>query len=281
MRKRNERLRLGSESQANLGRVFRGFLLGLMVLSACHVATAQGQDQKKATQKEISDLKEEVRALEEKQQKISEQLDELKKMLQTNVGARQHIQVPATLALHGEPVRGDSSARIAMIEYADFECPFCGQYMRQAYPKIAQDYIRTGKIKYIYRDLPLSMHAHAMLAAQAARCAGDQGKFWEMHDSLFANQTALTEIDMSNRAKSLGMDSDQLVQCISSQKYADEVSKSAAEAQKMGIDGTPTFFLGVIQENGDVVKVQKTITGAYPYTIFQTDLDELLASTKQ
>jgi protein-disulfide isomerase len=247
-------------------------------LGLCRGALAQGRDQKKAMQEEISGLKQEVKALEEKQQKMSEQLDELKKMLQASFVVQPRLQAPTTLALHGEPVKGDSVARIAVIEYADFECPFCGQYMRQAYPQIVDNYIRTGKIKYFYRDLPLSMHPHAMLAAQAARCAGDQGKFWEMHDSLFANQAALTEKDMSNRAQSLGMDSTQLTQCLASQKYSDEIRKSVTEAQSMGIQGTPMFFLGVIRENGDVVKVEKTIMGAYPYETFKSDLDELLAS---
>ncbi len=278
MRKRRTPLNKESEAKDVLARISRGILICLMILGLSHVALAQGRDKKKAMQEEISALKQDVRTLEEEQQKISEQLDDLKKMLQTNSGTRQSIQAPAIVALRGEPVRGDSSARIAVIEYADFECPFCGQYMRQAYPQIVDNYIRTGKVKYFYRDLPLSMHSHAMVAAQAALCAGDQGKFWEMHDSLFANQAALTENDMANRAKSLGMDPGQLTQCVSSQKYSNEIEKSATEAQSMGIDGTPTFFLGVIQDNGNVVKVEKTIVGAHPYQTFKSDLDELLAS---
>jgi protein-disulfide isomerase len=277
MRVGNSTVNLGLRPEGLTGHALKGVLICLLVMGLCHGALAQGQVQKKAMQEEISALKQNVKALEEKQQKMSEQVDELKKMLQASSG-QPHLQAPATLALHGEPVKGDSVARVAIIEYADFECPFCGQYMRQAYPQIVENYIRTGKIKYIYRDLPLSMHPHAMLAAQAARCAGDQGKFWEMHDSLFANQAALTEKDMSDRAQSLGMDSAQLTQCLSSEKYSDEIRKSEAEAQSMGIQGTPTFFIGVIQENGNVLKVEKTIMGAHPYETFKSDLDELLAS---
>jgi protein-disulfide isomerase len=278
MLERNATLRLDSEATGVLVRVFMGLLFYLMILGLPNGAWAQERNKKKSMQEEISALKQDVKDLEEKQQKISEQLDELKKILKTNSGTRQNIQVPETVALRGEPVKGDSAARVAVIEYADFECPFCGQYMRQAYPQIVDNYIKTGKIKYFYRDLPLSMHSHAMVAAQAALCAGDQGKFWEMHDSLFANQGALTENDMANRAKSLGMDSGELTQCVSSEKYSKEIEKSATEAQSMGIDGTPTFFLGVIQENGKVVKVEKTIVGAHSYKTFKSDLDELLAS---
>jgi protein-disulfide isomerase len=251
----------------------------LLGLGLSAVAPAQGQDRNKEMQEKISALQQNVRAIEEEQQRMSAQLDELKKMLQASSGPQPHPEAPATVALHGEPVEGDSAARVAIIEYADFECPYCGQYARDVYPQIVKNYISTGKIKYFYRDLPLSIHSHAMIAAQAARCARDQGKFWEMHDSLFANQAALTEKDMLNRAQSLGIDLTQLTQCLSSQKYSDEVRKSATEAlSTMGIQGTPMFFLGMIQENGNVVKVGKVIMGAYPYEIFKADLDELLVS---
>jgi protein-disulfide isomerase len=242
------------------------------------VAPAQGQHRNEEMQEKISTLEQNVKALKEEQQKMSAQVDELKRLLLASSPPQPHPEAPATLALHGEPVEGDSAARVAIIEYADFECPFCGQYTRDVYPQIVKNYISTGKIKYFYRDLPLSIHSHAMIAAQAAHCARDQGKFWEMHDSLFTNQAALTEKDMSKRAQSLGMDSTQLTQCLSSQKYSDEIRKSVTEALSMGIQGTPMFFLGMIQDNGNVVKVGKIIMGAYPYEIFKADLDELLVS---
>jgi len=129
--------------------------------------------------------------------------------------------------------------------------------MREAYPQIVDNYIRTGKIKYFYRALPLPMPAPATLAAEAALCTGDHGKFWEMRDSLFANQGALTGTDTSSRAKSVGTDRDQLTQCLSNQKHSNEIRKSTTEAQSMGMDGTPNLFLGFIEEKGDVVNFEK------------------------
>ncbi len=123
--------------------------------------------------------------------------------------------------------------------------------MRQAYPQIVDNYIRTGKIKYFYRALQLPMPGPATLAAQAALCAGDHGKFWEMRDSLFANQGALTG------AKSVGTDRDQLTQCLSNQKHSYAIRKSTTEAQSMGMDGTPNLFLGFIEEKGDVMNFEK------------------------
>ncbi len=101
------------------------------------------------------------------------------------------------------------------------------------------------------------MPAPATLAAEAALCAGDHGKFWEMRDSLFANQGALTGTDTSSRAKSVGTDRDQLTQCLSNQKHSNEIRKSTTEAPSMGMHGTPNLFLGFIEEKGDVVNFEK------------------------
>src|SRR5260221_459521 len=89
---------------------------------------------------------------------------------------------PRSAPVHGEPFRSDAHARVAIIEYSDFECPLCRQFARDVYPLIDAAYIHSGKVKYFFRDLPLPMHPHALPAARAARCAGEQGKFWEMHD---------------------------------------------------------------------------------------------------
>ncbi len=183
--------------------------------------------------------------------------------------------------IQGIPYRGDGGASVAIIEYGDFECPACGMYWKEVYPQIDANYLRTGKIKYFFRDLPLTMHPHAIPAARLARCAGEQGKFWEMHDSLFSNQAALGEKEASERTRALGVDVAKLNQCFASDKYLDDIRKSASEAQGMGIIGTPTFFLGVMDTNGQVISVKRTIPGAYPYLVFKSYLDELLASKKQ
>src|SRR5712691_4113453 len=248
-------------------------------------AQAQGES-KDQPQGDLSALRTDVRALQAEQQQIITRLDELKQLLQVNgrpanSAVLPSTQPPSTLDIHGESFRGDGGARVAIIEYADFECPYCGQHARQVYPQIVESYIKTGKVKYFYRDLPLPMHPHAMSAARAGRCAGEQGKYWEIHDNLFANQTALGLKDISDRAQALGIDVEKLSDCLSSDKYTDEIRKSVSEAQKLGIDGTPTFFIGVIVENGDVVKIEKAIKGASPFEVFKTSLDALLSSNGQ
>jgi protein-disulfide isomerase len=120
-----------------------------------------------------------------------------------------------------------------------------------------------------------------MSAARAAHCAGEQGKYWEIHDNLFANQAALGLNDISDRARGLGIDVEKLSECLSSDKYTDDIRKSVSEAQTLGIEGTPTFFIGVIAENGDVVKIEKAIKGGVSFEVFKTILDALLASKGQ
>jgi protein-disulfide isomerase len=232
-------------------------------------------------QQDISNLKRNVKTLLAEQQQIIEQLNELRRQLPTSVSARPAPLLPATLSVRGDLFKGDAPARVAIIEYSDFECPFCGGYERETSPQIFDNYIKTGKVKLFYRDLPLPMHPHAMSAARAARCAGDQGKYWEMHDSLFAKQNALSDPTLVDRAKTLGLDTNKFSECFSSDRYADDIQKSIAEAQKLGIGGTPTFFIGTIDSNGHVVNISKRIIGARPYADFQAALDEVLNSNSQ
>jgi protein-disulfide isomerase len=252
-------------------------------LSFCQTATALPQAPKKTVEADVATLKTEVATLLQTQKQILDQLSELKKLVQAappaiaavpnaGPGAPPVPQMPTSMDTTGLISQGDSNAHIAIIEYTDFECPFCGRYARETYPQIEQNYIKTGKVRYFYRDFPLAMHPHAIAAAQAARCANDQGKFWEMHDSLFANQDALTETDFWSRAQSLGLNADQFKQCLSSQKYADTVTQSITAGNGYGITGAPMFYIGSIGQNG-VVTIDKTVTGAQPYENFQSAID--------
>jgi len=218
--------------------------------------------------------------LQAQQQQIISELNDIKQLLAANAGVRPAPQPPAPpskLSTQEQSFRGESGATVAIVEYADFECPYCGQYEHDVYPQLSKDYIQTGKVKYFFRDLPLPMHPRAMGAARAARCAGEQGKFWEMHDSLFAKQNAIRDVDMPGRAQELGLDTAKFSECLSSDRYTDEINKSAAEAQKLGIGGTPTFFVGKVDPNGDVTNL-KTIIGTRPYEAFKSAIDDALAS---
>jgi protein-disulfide isomerase len=259
-------------------------LMSIPILMPCLDGYAQQPEQTDNQLKmDISTLKNDINALEDAQRKIIDQLDELKRLLPANTRTQTVPQaspslLPSRLNIRGEGYRGESSARLAIIEYSDFECPYCGQYERNTSPQVLENYIKTGKVKLFYRDLPLPMHLHAISATRAAHCAGEQGKYWKMHDSLFANQTALSDPALLDRAKTLGLDASRFNECFSSDKYSGELRKGMAEAQGLGIDGTPTFYIGTIDPSGDVVNISKRIVGAHPYEVFQSALDEVLAA---
>src|SRR6267378_1767641 len=250
-------------------------MLLLLCFGLSQFGNAQAQNETKdQPQGDLSALRTDVRALQAEQQQIITRLDELKQLLQANAQPAPRI---SSLSVRGETFRGDSGAHVAIIEYADFECPYCGEYERKVFPQILSDYIEPGKVKYFYRDLPLPMHARAFPAARAARCAGEQGKYWEMHDSLFAKQMALSAPALLDRAQTLGLDKAKFTECQSSEKYTADIQKNLSDAQNMQIEGTPTFFIGVVESGGDVT-IKKRFQGAAPFDVFKTQLDALLAS---
>lgn len=149
-------------------------------------------------------------------------------------------------------------------------------------PQIDKEYIQTGKVKYVSLDFPLeSIHPNAFKAAEAARCAGDQGKYWEMHDRLFADQKAIGLKDLPQHAQALGLDSAGFQKCLDGGKYAAKIREDLNEGMKAGVRGTPAFFLGLTDPANSKVKVQRMISGAQAYSAFQAALDELLSGQKK
>jgi len=128
-------------------------------------------------------------------------------------------------------------------------------------------------------DFPLPMHSQAMKASEAGLCAGDQGKFWEMHEKIFANQRAIAEAELVKNAEVLGLDTKKFKECLDSGKHAEEIKKRMAEGQKAGITGTPAFLLGFVESDGKV-RATKKIVGAQPYASFKATIDEMLSSKK-
>jgi len=136
-------------------------------------------------------------------------------------------------------------------------------------------------VKYLFFDFPLeSIHKNALKAAEASRCAGDQGKYWEMHDQLFANFNALEMADLVRHATTLNLDLLKYQECMDSGRYGNEIRKDMLEGQKATVRGTPTFFIGISEGEETRIKVLKIIRGAKPYTEFKEVLDSILASQK-
>ena len=164
------------------------------------------------------------------------------------------------------PTKGPESAPITIVEYADFQCPYCTRALASL-KQVEEKY--AGKIRIVFRDFPLSqIHPFAAKAAEAGACANDQGKFWPMHDKLFANQTKLAVTDLKQHATDLGLDATEFGTCLDSGKHAAEIKKSVEEGQRYGLSGTPSFFI-----NG------RLIVGAQPYDSFAQVIDEELERT--
>ncbi|MBI4159115.1 DsbA family protein [Candidatus Woesearchaeota archaeon] len=167
----------------------------------------------------------------------------------------------------GAPVIGDKDAKVTIIEFSDFQCPFCGRFYEQTLPSLQKEYIDTGKVKLAFRHLPLSFHEYAMPAAEASECANEQGKFWEYHDKIFDNQGLLSNEILSTWAKEVGLDADKFDKCMKDGKYKSEIQKDLSDASAYGASGTPTFFI-----NG------KILVGAQPFSAFKQVIDAELSA---
>ena len=190
-------------------------------------------------------------------------------------GPRRNVVLKAT----GAVVMGDAKARIAIIEFSDYQCPFCRRHFLNTMPKLIEDFIDTGKVKYVLRDFPLSsIHPEAFAAAVAARCAGDQGKYKAMHDRFFAKQATLRQADWNAHAKAVGLDLGDFEACMESKRYEAVVGEDMKTGIAAGVTGTPTFFIGPLDADGTSMRAGSIITGAQPYRVFKRALDSLLAA---
>ena len=171
------------------------------------------------------------------------------------------------VSVDDDPALGEANAPVTIIEFSDYQCPFCGKFFTETEGQLRKEYVETGKVKLVYRDFPLEFHPEAEPAALAADCANEQGKFWEYHDLLFTNQAELSDANYKKWAADLGLDTTKFNTCYKKLKYLDEVKKDMADGQKYGVSGTPAFFV-----NG------KMITGAQPYAIFKQEIDTAVSA---
>jgi protein-disulfide isomerase len=161
------------------------------------------------------------------------------------------------------PSRGAANAPVTIVEFSDYECPYCSR-AEEVVNRVLKDY--DGKVRLVYRDFPLPIHPQAQKASEAAHCAGDQGKYWEMHEKLFANQQALQPDALKGYAKDLKLDEPKFAKCLDSGEKAKEIETGKKAGEKLGVTGTPAFFINGLQ-----------LTGAQPYEEFKSLIDGELA----
>lgn len=255
-------------------------LLPLAFLLAVPPLTAQPAEDTAALRQEIQTLKASQQQIQAGQQQIQKDIEEIKKILQ---GARNPAPAPdkavnAVMNIAGEPVKGNKDARLTLIEFSEYQCPFCSRHVQNTFPQLDKEYVQTGKVKYVFRDLPLeSIHKNALKAGEATHCAEEQGKFWPMHDRLFENQQTLEAAKLADHATAIGLDGKKFQACLDGGKYEAGIRKDIAEAERLGVTATPTTLIAISQPNDPNVKIVKVIRGAQGFAVFKASLDELLA----
>ncbi len=167
-------------------------------------------------------------------------------------------------------VLGSADAPVTMVVFGDYQCPYCKQAADTSEKQVRDEYVATGKVKIVFRDYPLdNIHPFARPAAEAAQCAGAQGKYWEYHDALYARQTELGKLDFTALAGELKLDTKAFGACVSANTFTDEVQKDQDAGVALGVDGTPATFI-----NGTL------IGGAYPYETYKKVIEKALAAAK-
>jgi protein-disulfide isomerase len=178
------------------------------------------------------------------------------------------------ISIDDDPALGDARATVTIIEFGDYQCPFCRIFWKDTWPKLKRDYVDSGKVKFVFRDFPQSVHPEAVAAAMAAECAEDQGRYWPFHERLFREQDRRAQqgevarfrtVELKRWAMDAGLEPMSFAECLDSGRHKDEVAKDYAEAAAVGIQGTPVFFI-----NG------RALFGAHPFATFQKLIEEEL-----
>jgi protein-disulfide isomerase len=247
-------------------------VLSVLTLLGCRSSSAQSPKNTEALRKEVEQLK-------AAQAEMQKSLDEIRDFLKAATGGRfgSPPLAGSSVEITGAPVNGSASAPVTMIEVSDYHCPFCRRHFQQTQPQLFSDYIRAGKVRHVFLHYPIDqLHPDAYRSHEAASCAADQGKFWELHAKLF--EAPVRTVDqLISVAQSAGLEAGAFRTCLESSKHAQEVKDSVARIQKMGISGTPVFLIGRTPAGAGPVKVSKIVEGAQPYEAFQKAIDEVLA----
>jgi len=171
------------------------------------------------------------------------------------------------------PLLGSKEAAVTIVEFTDFQCPYCNQFFLQTFPELKKNYIDSGKVRFFNMDFPLNIHGNALRAAQAGRCAGDQNLFWPMHDRMQSNPQQLELKNLLDYAHDIGLDVTLFRGCLDTEKYKVVILQEGSEAVSKAVRGTPTFVIGKSTATG----VEGTIVvGAQPYELFDKMLKNLV-----
>jgi protein-disulfide isomerase len=221
-----------------------------------------------ATPARMDQLQTDLAALRADVSALTERFDRLNSQLSPPEPPR------VSIGFAGRPVLGEPTAGIGIVEFSDFECPFCRRFHATVHPLLKQEYIDTGKVQMIFRDMPLDFHPRARGAALAANCAGEQGQYWNMVDALFDAQERLGDELYRELAGKFGVDMGRYQSCLQDAASDQAIEQSLREAAAFGIDGTPTFLIGRVE--GERLVDAHVVVGAQPYPALAQVIDSFL-----
>lgn len=242
----------------------------VLASAACTQSSAQSTD--------AAALRQEIDALKASQEKMQKDLAEIREFLRAATGGR--FGAPrledATLDISGAAAKGQAAAPLTLVEISDYHCPFCRRHVQQTQPQIYSAYVDTGKLRHVFVHYPIDqLHPEAFRSHEAAACAADQGKFWELHAKLF-EAPARTVEQILALAGPAGLDVTALKACLDGGKYSNAVRESVQRMRQLGVDSTPMFLIGATPRDGQPFKVQKVVRGAHPFEQFKASIDPLL-----
>jgi protein-disulfide isomerase len=204
------------------------------------------------------------------------ELKEIRRLLE-NIDKKSVAQAPrrppvpptAKVSIKDSESLGSADAPVTVVEFTDYQCPYCLKFVNDTFPKLKTEFVDAGKVRWVIRDMPLGFHKNARKAAQAAHCAGEQGKFWEMRSVLFANAKKLEEENLPKYAQTVGLDSAAFGSCLASDRHLARIDQSARDAGTVRITGTPTFVVG--KAASDWVEGSRVV-GARDYETFEAQI---------
>ncbi len=274
-----------SSGSSNKLMLLVGVLLGVAIIStvAFFVVLSKGAGESKTGADEGVNVKKEEQAVKQKEQAVKQEDAQAVNEQQPPAQPAKQVDLSKLAITADDHIKGKSDAPVTIVIYDDMECPFCGAFegtnadvadmLKQrspgwtpVMPSLIKDYIDTGKVKLVYRHFPLSFHQNALPAAEASECAGAQGKFWEMHDKIFAiNGQALGSEVFKQMARDLKLDVDKYNACMDNHQMQARVANDMQTGQALGVEGTPAAFIN-----------QQGISGAVPFSDFKSVINEEL-----
>ena len=193
--------------------------------------------------------------------------------------ARPIPALTSPLLLKGEPALGDATAPLTIVEFSDFECSYCRRFHEQVMPQLKSEYIDTGLIRFVHKDLPLPFHPHALPAAAAARCASEQNRYWDLYAALFDQQNCLNCKGVLSIAAEEDLNTAALQACMKRKATVALINANRSEASLHNISATPTFVIGPTQSDGSLDG--RVIEGALPWSTFKSTIDKALREVRR